>query len=533
MSFPGFQHSLLASALALTFLPARAEVTLTTRTGFIRVQAGHVLGFQAVHSDGQPHEWDWTVDELSNIGHFTSSQGRRRIAWVAPDTLWERSLHIRATVRGRAGIPGDTGVLRILVAPQPIPARDTDPASIRKRLLAAKALPGPGMVGPFETLAPRILPCGPGIFPGDPESLWEGPITYLAKVGKGLVGFPCDASRQGLLLPLGEQPRPFRLHGRLLHTGPDLDAETFPPLVCGGLAACKGSPLPLVGMFTFPETGTVHLLRMDHDGRVEPMGELHRSATPGPSDKLEGPLDAVIFGNISALTGDGEGGVILADDWGTLRRITAENQVRHLAGRPLAPSRDAGAEDGSRLEATLGPGVLSLALDPATGIIYVGERNRLRCVTPEGDLRTLLGGGHREGRGGNLLPDPCPALGSPSDMLQGMVFQDGRLFILMHRSLLAFDPRGRSLAALALTSPDPGAPRYGPLAPFTPYLAPARCAHLAGSIHGVAGGDQELFLVQSKDPAHGVIEDCFLDRISLPRGAFDSRPAGSTIGVPP
>jgi hypothetical protein len=513
---------LLATVLGLAPLPARAEVTLTTRTGALRIEAGRVLGFQATHSDGHPHEWDWTIDEFSNIGHFTSAQGRHRIAWTAPDTLWDRKLHLRATVRGRAGSPADTGVLEITVTPQLPAARDPDPASRRNRWAARSQLSNPGLMDAHEILAPRVLPFGPGVVPAETGAEFSVVINQLVKVGDAVVALSSFHAGQGLVLPLQGAPREFHLHGRLDPRGPDLPAEVFPAMFCERLAPSQDGRFPLLALLRPDHPENSYLVRMDLTGRIEPIGELRTRFAHQPSDRLEGPLDSVTFGQLAALCEDGDGGILLADSWGTLRKVTAGNRVQHLAGRihettPLV-SRD--GRDGATFVA-----IQALARDPATGTLFVGQADRVRALAPDGEVRTLLGGGPRRGPGDTHLPDPWPGSQRPRlNRLKQMVFQGGRLFILGSRSLLVYDPQGSGLATLALRSADPVAPRYGPLSPFTPYLDPARCAHLDETVHALAGGDQELFLVQGRGLFAVVGSErarFAMARITLPQAAFE------------
>jgi hypothetical protein len=513
--------------LGLGVFPVRAEVTLTTRTGAIRIQAGHVLGFQAVHSDGQPHEWDWTIDELSNIGHFTSAQGRHRIAWTAPDTLWDRRLHIRATVRGRAGTPADTGAFEITVTPQPPTARDPDPASRRSRWVAQSQLSNPGLLDAHEALAPRMEPIGPGelpLAPGeDPHQGGPRTLRCLARVGKALVGFPHASSGQGLVQDGTGAPRLIRLHGTLVPGGPELTAEAFPPRTCMLLAAPPGGEGPLVCLLEPPELDEerADLARMDLAGRIEPIGTLRTRGKFEEGDRLEGPLDTVLFGHVLALAQDGKGGILLADSWGTVRRIIDGSQVVHLTGRPHDLGRRWLPQDGTAPEA-LFRFIWALAPDPATGDLYLGEEDRVRCLTPAGEVRTLVGVGAHPGPGSPPIPSPW-ARGPHNNELRRMVFGEGRLFILGTRNLLAFDPRTGILTPLAAKEPDPKAPRFGPIAAFTPYLDPAHCAHLDEVVWDLAGGDREIYLVQGHwPPALGPVTDTVgntLVRINL-AGAF-------------
>jgi hypothetical protein len=352
----------------------------------------------------------------------------------------------------------------------------------------------------------------------------------MVRVGNALVLLPADSTEEGTVLTGPDARHAFRLHGRLTPEGPEFTPDSMPMLSPLALARAPGTK-PEALLVLKGSGRKTFLCRMDLTGRLEPVATLNCALIhegPTGEDRLDGTLDYVRFGQIFAITADPEGRILLADSWGTIRRIGAWSQVERLAGRPgewlgrIDHSRVESSLDGRALDVEFGH-LEAMALDPLTGNLYLAEDTRIRCLTPDGEVRTLLGGAPLRGMGQAALPGPWP-LGRPCFRgIRAMALQGGRLIILDFDQLLAFDLMTRQLLTLAGPAPSKGAPVYGPFRPFSPGRAPAQCAQIP-TVWAMAGGDQEVFLLfpfTGTQPARGV--GPFASRIAraeLPWAAF-------------
>jgi hypothetical protein len=304
----------------------------------------------------------------------------------------------------------------------------------------------------------------------------------------------------------------------------------------------------------FQEGPELFLCRMDLQGLLEPMGRTRCEYGWGrkPGARLAGPLAEVTFGGIRALAVDRDGEVILADGWGTIRRISRANQVVLVAGADPGPAE--AAPDG-RGPAPVFQEIVDMALDPQTGDLYVGEPTRVLRVRPGGEVATLLGAGGPGDPGAasrepcaspvNLVPDqPCPAPW-PRDRpclscLRNLALQGRRLILFdyaddarfphSYSALLAYDLPSGGLVKL-VDGPRTDVPlaqytrgaRCGPLHLFSPYLDASRCAFLGARWQRMLAGDQEIFL---RGPHFRLDQTLTRDRpgterINLPQAALD------------
>ena len=532
---------LLLALLGWPSRPAWADVTVTTRTGIVQVEAGHVLGFQAVHSDGHPHEWTWTLDELDDVGTFTSVQGRARIAWLAPDVVAPRMLTIRATVRGRAGHRGDTGALTLRVTPRTVQARTQAGMAAAKALASLAQAPQP-IMGYHQDLAPCLMP-----YPTPARREMGGVCTWAQGA---LVAFDDQSTHPGRFSVMrGPDSIEWgQLHGRL--TVDAVEAPQFKrPEAIAPWPAGGGPGADPRFIVVLAEGADRFLCRMDLTGHLEPMGRAHGHWSPEPGMKVEGPLNDVTFGFIAGLAVNRDGEVLVADSWGTIRRISPANQVVLLAGTPGVPG---GTTPCGHDPSPVFTSIRALALDPETGNLYVGEPTRVRRVTPKGGVVTLLGDTAPGGAvaAADLVPSrlvpaqPCAAPW-PKDRpclasLRNLAVQGGRLLLFdgpqspefrtNYNALLAYDPRSGYLVKLVdgprsdvMLRDYHWGPRFGPLHLFSPYLDAPRCAYLGHYWQRMVAGDQEIFL---RGP-HFSLDQTMrgerprAERINLPRAALD------------
>jgi len=563
MKFPINCSGMLSLLLGLSFTPARAEVTLTPHSavgrplvwsdGAVRVEAGRVLGFQAAHTDGHPHDWTWTVDALQEVGTFTSPHGKPRIAWVAPEVAMERRMRIRATVRGREGRAEDTRVIEVLVSPRPgaAPAEGRARALALLRQAALRALGRPGMLDAYEVQAPTVLPF----------ASW---VPRAAKAGEGIITKPCMAwTPAGLLLCRQEHgsslmeviagsgaKRPIHLHGQLALGQPDLPEEAFPPCIVRAVAACPpGFAGPAqVAVVLEKRDGPAggHLCWMDLEGRVKPIGPLAR---PGRDcrRRIVGTLAEVECSSYLQMAVDVDGSIYLAahveDPLGEmlLRRVTPDGMVVLVAGQltaewgQLQPCRDGRASG-----AILGK-IEGMVLDPETRNLYLADGHgcMIRRVTPDGEVTTLLGKGGKLSASREVVPDhpvaPWPADKPCLEVVHGGLALMGRRLLMAdyaNGNLLAFDLESRALCRVMANDAEDWTNVCGSLHGFAPYLPGDRCAHLH-QMGGLFAADGTLVLfagMYACSPAKELVQikalSAALDALMGPSAPRPEGPAG-------
>ncbi|WP_293300331.1 DUF839 domain-containing protein [Pedobacter sp. UBA4863] len=109
---------------------------------------------------------------------------------------------------------------------------------------------------------------------------------------------------------------------------------------------------------------------------------------PSKSDvKFNAPLDLAV---------DKSGNIYIAEDGSKgIRKISAKGEVSLFAG---SSNKQRGLQDGKGSDARF-ISVLSLAIHPKTGEFYLADNNRIRKITPNGEVSTFAG--NKDGKPGN------------------------------------------------------------------------------------------------------------------------------------
>lgn len=125
-----------------------------------------------------------------------------------------------------------------------------------------------------------------------------------------------------------------------------------------------------------------------------------------------GPASAAGFSLITSLAFDPAGNLVVGDAPGRIRRISADGTIRTIVGGGAAEPGDGGPATAARIQQPQ-----ALAFD-AAGNLYFTDPGaaRVRKVTPDGTLSTVAGDGTR-GRGGEGGPAREAPLGAPSGIV--------------------------------------------------------------------------------------------------------------------
>lgn len=149
--------------------------------------------------------------------------------------------------------------------------------------------------------------------------------------------------------------------------------------------------LKLMYKFFFVAAAAVGSLNVQAQNKTAEIGRtttLYGNGTPGNAN---GPNATDIrFNAPIALTFDKNGNIYIAED-GTkgIRKITSSGQASLFAGSNNA---ERGLTDGKGKDA-LFTTPLDVAVHPQTGDIYVVDANRIRKITPQGEVSTFAGAG--------------------------------------------------------------------------------------------------------------------------------------------
>src|SRR5690606_26178048 len=120
--------------------------------------------------------------------------------------------------------------------------------------------------------------------------------------------------------------------------------------------------------------------------KITPDGVVTTFAGQGIQGYQDGPGAQALFIKPTGLATDASGNLYLAE-YGAhrIRKITPDGTVSTLAGSGLA-----GGADGSAVDAQFNyPRCITV---DAQGNVYVGETYRIRKITPDGSVSTLVGG---------------------------------------------------------------------------------------------------------------------------------------------
>jgi sugar lactone lactonase YvrE len=151
--------------------------------------------------------------------------------------------------------------------------------------------------------------------------------------------------------------------------------------------------------------------------KITPEGLVSTLAGGAAEGFKDGPGTAAAFNTPSALAIDDKGNLYVADTANNaIRKVTPEGAVTTLAGDGAAGYRDGPARS-ARFNAPCG-----VAID-RQGNVYVADtyNDRIRQITPNGEVKTLAGGnapGYRDGPATSALFDtPCAVLATTGDEL--------------------------------------------------------------------------------------------------------------------
>jgi hypothetical protein len=191
------------------------------------------------------------------------------------------------------------------------------------------------------------------------------------------------------------------------------------------------------------------------------------------------------FSRVVGLAMDPDGNVYVADAGANqlIRRVTPEGIVTTVAGqRGFFDQQARRTEIGQHcmgLDAVFHQ-ITGLALDPATRTLYVADLGAIHRISPEGEVRTILGNRADQGH----KTSPLTSLISPAEMNAFVscrdirVCGDGLLFTDFNQHVL----RGLQLktGVLGTFVGHPKQPlfRLGPLGSLSPSLPPEACAAL-------------------------------------------------------
>ena len=177
----------------------------------------------------------------------------------------------------------------------------------------------------------------------------------------------------------------------------------------GGFSG-DGGPATSASLSFFPPpfaiavtaAGNIFISDNFHVRKVTPDGIISTVAGGGQSDPGDGgPATQAKLGLVTGIAVDGNGNVLLAETGNhRIRKIDANGIITTIAGNGQPGfSGDGGPAAGATLNGPAG-----ISVDPQGNILITDLRNsRVRRITPDGVISTILGGGQF------LLPDGIPA----------------------------------------------------------------------------------------------------------------------------
>jgi hypothetical protein len=241
------------------------------------------------------------------------------------------------------------------------------------------------------------------------------------------------------------------------------------------------------------------ILAVDDKGRVTTL-----AGRPGVKGHQDGEAGSACFDHPMDVVAGLDGVVYVADWMNGCIRMIKDGRVSTLAGRPEACFRD-GKGDQALFEAPH-----AIAQDPATGHLYVLDRQKVRRVTREGKVTTLAGGddpGFEDWQAGPPLPAGAGRLrGIPClNYSMGLTVHREKLFIAdcNNHAVRVLDLNTFDLVTLA-GDPQQQAFRPGPLRNGRPRDG-ERFASLPNPYH-VAFDDQGHCLVATSQRGSWIAE---------------------------
>jgi DNA-binding beta-propeller fold protein YncE len=127
--------------------------------------------------------------------------------------------------------------------------------------------------------------------------------------------------------------------------------------------------------------------------KINTTGQVSTIAGSGQIGFVNGPSGVAQFFNPTGIAIDKQGNLFVGD-WNRIRKITPDGNVSTFAGKDST-----GFKDGAASEA-LFTDINDLAIDD-WGNLFVSDENRIRKITPQGTVSTIAGstGGYMDGEG--------------------------------------------------------------------------------------------------------------------------------------
>ena len=488
-------RSLTGLAALVLAAPAVAQVTITCDQAEVTSRVPCVL--TASHGDGKPRAWKWSVVGLEDAAKLLEPLGPDRVRVRTPVTLVERSFTVVAEDSQNPSVTG-TFVLRITPNPQ---------AGSGERALTQGLFPSaftPSLV-PFlehperrkslleaDPLAYQIAFC-------DDETM--GGLNRCWLLARGLKGLEAyKVAGDPVAIPGFPQPAASRLRC--------MAVATLPP---GPGQVPAGAPRVVFCEMELSDGFTIYALEADGRRRFLAGGHGMRHE--------DGPGETARFAAVGNVALDRQGNVYVCGFADGVRKISLDRRVSTLW---LAhPGRYRTISDPQ-----------CLAIDPATGELYVAGDGWVDKLTPEGRQISVLGVPSQAQVPGlslpraSLTPVPVPP-GTRFDLKVRSLAVHGReLFMATSAGICAFHLDTRRLALIVPCDQRLPANRMGPVHYLNPHLPAARCAALEAC--GPLALTKEALCVVSV--GEGIAE------LELPddpvTSIMDPRPARSVAAVP-
>jgi len=178
----------------------------------------------------------------------------------------------------------------------------------------------------------------------------------------------------------------------------------------GGLALSAQLSLPQ--LLALDGAGNLYSINQDRVRKISPGGIITTAAQNreigDPRPTLEGPPSLVI----SAIAVDAQGNLYFAETWPAcrVRKVTPEGVITKIAGADACGySGDGGPATAARISAAWG-----MTVDK-NGDLYIADtgNHRVRKVTPDGKISTVVGNGGDEAPGPTPQPAASASIGSP------------------------------------------------------------------------------------------------------------------------